>query len=154
MNLKTEALKRMKILVDIGMFKQVYNHFEKTGDALITEEIKRKAGNRTAIKGLLFSKSEINTMPDYKMYDIPKRIKDFETNENAIVYHAILDKTSEGLCLFLFYVSDSKKYWRRAKKDLRNKKAIVYSMNLTNGSLSDDKYILFFPSHGSLVRVF
>lgn len=137
---KAEAVERLKILnKNYELMKNVVNDFEKKDLLYFSEQ--------TPLGGILYWCTEEN---GYKKYvDL---IKNFEKENNAIVYHAIHCYTEFGELLNLLYVSKYKSEWKTDKMDLIEGISLVYCYNLDDEWCSEFGSISIAGKSGGLIR--
>ena len=128
---KEEAIKRMNIL---GLFKPCIKAFEKYDEVQLTEPT-----------GGLY---EFNDDAELKA-----KIKEFETEYDALVYHVIHTYTQFGELYNFLYVSDYKEEWEFDRADVKAGYAIAYVWNKTDEWMSEMGSIAIRELFGGLVRV-
>ena len=128
---KEEAIKRMNIL---GLFKPCIKAFEKYDEVQLTEPT-----------GGLY---EFNDDAELKA-----KIKEFETEYDALVYHVIHTYTQFGELYNFLYVSDYKEEWEFDRADVEAGYAIAYVWNKTDEWMSEMGSIAIRELFGGLVRV-
>ena len=79
-------------------------------------------------------------------------VKDFEAENNAVVYHIIKTYTSIGCMLSVFYVSDDESEWEMDKEDMKTGEQLCYVKNIDNEDCSEFGYIQFKRCFGGIVR--
>ena len=128
---KQEAIKRMEVL---GLFKPCIKSFTKYDEVQMSEQT-----------GGLYEFSddaELNT-----------KIKEFEEEHDALVYHVIHTYTEFGELYSFLYVSDNDEEWDMDREDLYDGYIIAYVWNKTNDYLSEFGGIMVKERIGGLVRV-
>lgn len=127
---KFEAVKRLKML---GLYPTVITDFEKKGKLYLSES-----------DGILFCLSE----------DEKEMIKQWEQEQNSLVYHVVKTNTNFGLLYSLLYVSDTEDEWEMESDDVNELTPFVYVVNKTEPMFSEFGSITIMPKNGGLVRVF
>lgn len=130
-NKKEEAIKRMQIL---GLFRPCIKAFEKYDELQLTEP-----------NGSLYEFSgdeELNA-----------KIKEFEEEYNALVYHVIHTYTQFGELYNFLYVSDYEEEWEYDNADVKEGYAVAYVWNKTDEWMSEIGSIVVREFIGGLVRV-
>lgn len=128
---KEEAIKRMKVL---GLFKPCIKSFEKYDELQLTEPT-----------GGLYEfgdNAELN-----------EKIKEFEEEYNALVYHVIHTYTQFGELYNFLYVSDYEEEWEMDNADIVDGYAVAYVWNKSDDFLSELGGIAVRERFGGLVRV-
>lgn len=128
---KEEAIKRMKVL---GLFKPCIKAFEKYDELQLTEPT-----------GGLYEfgdNAEVNA-----------KIKEFEEEYNALVYHVIHTYTQFGELYNFLYVSDYEEEWEYDNEDVKAGYAVAYVWNKTDEWMSELGGIAVRERFGGLVRV-
>lgn len=128
---KEEAIKRMKVL---GLFKPCINAFEKYDELQLTEPT-----------GGLY---EFNDNAE-----LNAKIKEFEEEYNALVYHVIHTYTQFGELYNFLYVSDYEEEYEFEMEELEDGYAIAYVWNKTDEWMSELGGIAVRERFGGLVRV-
>lgn len=128
---KEEAIKRMKVL---GLFKPCINAFEKYDELQLTEPT-----------GGLY---EFNDNAE-----LNAKIKEFEEEYNALVYHVIHTYTQFGELYNFLYVSDYEEEYEFEMEELEDGYAIAYVWNKTDEWMSEFGGIAVRERFGGLVRV-
>lgn len=129
-----EAVKRMKML---GLYEQVIDDFEKTGRVYYSE--------RTSLGGILYW---LDNNPDWE-----ERVKRFEEEHNAVVYHAVHNYTEFGELLALLYISDEEEEWEYEQMDIQDGYVFSYCINFNAPECSEFGSIVVRQMAGGLVRV-
>ena len=114
---KQEALKRLEILKEKGLLKNVVDDFKKNDLIYYSEQ--------TKMGGILYYCTQSNGADKYV-----KIIEEFEKEHNAIVYHAIHIFTEFGELLNLLYVSSYDEEYEQVKQDLKENYVFSYVINL------------------------
>lgn len=128
---KEEAIKRMKVL---GLFKPCIKAFEKYDELQLTEPT-----------GGLY---EFNDNAE-----LNAKIKEFEEEYNALVYHVIHTYTQFGELYNFLYVSDYPEEYEYEMEELEDGYAIAYVWNKSDDWLSELGGIAVRERFGGLVRV-
>jgi hypothetical protein len=82
-----------------------------------------------------------------------ERVKAFEQEHNATVYHVVKNNTEFGELETYFYVCAHKSEWYMDQEDIEMNVAMCYVQNLTDPSFSEFGSIGFQSANGGLVRV-
>lgn len=130
-NKKAEAIKRMKAL---GLFNPCIKVFEKHDEVQLTEP-----------NGGLYEfrdDAELN-----------EKIKAFEEEHNALVYHVIHTYTQFGELYSFLFVSDYEEEWEMDNEDVKDGYAIAYVWNKSDDWCSEMGSIVVQERFGGLVRV-
>lgn len=130
-NKKAEAIKRMQVL---GLFKPCIKAFEKYDEVQLTEP-----------NGGLYEFSDNE--------DLNTKIKEFEEEYNALVYHVIHTYTQFGELYNFLYVSDYEEEWEYDREDVKAGYAVAYVWNKTDEWMSEIGGIAVRELFGGLVRV-
>lgn len=117
---KTEAINRMKAL---DLYKSYIKAFEDRDEIFMSE-----------MTGGVYEFSENTALVD--------KIKEFETEHNALVYHVIRTVTQFGELYTFLYVSDYKEEWDMDNEDIKDGYALAYVWN------KDDEWCSEFGSIG------
>ena len=128
---KEEAIKRMKVL---GLFKPCIKSFEKYDELQLTEPT-----------GGLYEfgdNAELNA-----------KIKEFEEEYNALVYHVIHTYTQFGELYNFLYVNDCEEEWEMDNADIVDGYVVAYVWNKSDDFLSEIGSIVVREIIGGLVRV-
>ena len=123
-----EAVERMKLL---ELYPTVINEF-----------INEKVINKSEHIGILYWLDD----------DEKKFVKDFEDENNAVVYHIIKTYTTIGCMLSVFYVSADEAEWESDREDIKIGEQLCYVKNIDNEDCSECGFICFKKSFGGLVR--
>lgn len=123
-----EAVERMKLL---ELYPTVINEF-----------INEKVINKSEHIGILYWLDD----------DEKKFVKDFEDENNAVVYHIIKTYTTIGCMLSVFYVSADEAEWESDREDIKIGEQLCYVKNIDNEDCSEFGFICFKKSFGGLVR--
>ena len=138
---KQEALKRLEILKEKGLLKNVVDDFKKNDLIYYSEQ--------TKMGGILYYCTQSNGADKYV-----KIIEEFEKEHNAIVYHAIHIFTEFGELLNLLYVSSYDEEYEQDKQDLKENYAFSYVVNLNDEMFSDFGSIVYKVKSGGLIRTY
>lgn len=130
-NKKAEAIKRMKIL---GLFKPCIRAFEKYDEVQLTEP-----------NGGLYEFGDNE--------ELNAKIKEFEEEYNALVYHVIHTYTQFGELYNFLYVSDYEEEWEYDNDDVQVGYAVAYVWNKSDDWMSEIGGIAVRELFGGLVRV-
>lgn len=113
MDKKSEAIKRMKAL---GLYKPVITQFEKEN---------------------LINQSEPPMGACYWLDEVQlERVRKFEKDFNAVVYHVIHDWTNFGELESYLFVSDYPEEWDEDMEDIKDGYAVAYVYNV-DGDFAD-----------------
>ena len=123
-----EAVERMKLL---ELYPTVINEF-----------INEKVINKSEHIGILYWLDD----------DEKKFVKDFEDENNAVVYHIIKTYTTIGCMLSVFYVSADEAEWESDREDMKIGEQLCYVKNIDNDDCSEFGYICFQKNCGGLMR--
>lgn len=126
---KLEAVKRLKML---ELYPTVVKDFEKSRKIYLSES-----------DGILFCLSK----------DEKEMVKQWEQEQNSLVYHVIKTNTNFGLLYSLLYVSDTQEEWEMESDDVNELTPFVYVVNKTEPMFSEFGSIAIMPKNGGLVRV-
>lgn len=129
---KEEAVERMKKL---GLMPQVI------------EEFKEGKLNFSESAGFLYWIDE-NTE-----HDLLNRVKAFEKEYNAVVYHVIHNLTEFGELYSYLYVSAYEEEWEYDRADIDFGYAVAYVENIDDGNCSEFGSIVIKPTNGGLMRI-
>lgn len=128
---KTEAINRMKAL---DLFEPCIKAFESRNEVQLSE----------MTGGLYeFSRDE----------ELNAKIKEFEEEYNALVYHVIHTYTSFGEMYSFLYVSDYEEEWAMDNEDIQDNYAMSYVWNKDYPDFSEFGSIGIRQKFGGLVRV-
>ena len=130
-NKKAEAIKRMKIL---GLFKPCIRAFEKYDEVQLTEP-----------NGGLYEFGDNE--------ELNAKIKEFEEEHNALVYHVIHNYTQFGELYSFLFVSDYEEEWEMDNEDVKDGYAVAYVWNKSDDWCSEMGSIVIQERFGGLVRV-
>lgn len=130
-NKKVEAIKRMEVL---GLFKPCINAFKKYDELQLTEPT-----------GGLY---EFNDNEE-----LNAKIKEFEEEYDALVYHVIHTYTQFGELYNFLYVSDYEEEYEFEMEELEDGYVIAYVWNKTDDWMSELGGIVVKEKWGGLVRV-
>lgn len=79
-------------------------------------------------------------------------IAKFETEHNALVYHAVYTPTEFGRCFSMLFVGQYEDEWELDREDIRNHTPIAMVINLDDEWCSDMGSIGVTPMFGGLIR--
>ena len=127
---KAEAIKRMKML---DLYNPYIKAFEKKGEIFLSE-----------MTGGVY---EISNEDELKA-----KIKEFETECNALVYHVIHTFTQFGELYSFLYVSDYEEEWEMDNEDIAVGYALAYVWNVTDEWCSEIGSIGIKGKFGGIVR--
>ena len=127
---KNEAIKRMEAL---KLDKTCINAFKK-GKPWMSE-------------------SRYGSLYEINDKEVKDKIKKFENEYNATVYHLIHNLTEFGELYSIFYVSTNEEEWEQDKQDLKEGYAFVYVYNKDDEFCSEFGSIGFKRNIGGLVRI-
>jgi hypothetical protein len=130
-NKKVEAIKRMEML---GLFKPCIKAFTKYDELQLTEP-----------NGGLYEFSD--------NAELNAKIKEFEEEYDALVYHVIHTYTQFGELYNFLYVSDYEEEWEYDNTDIADGYVVAYVWNKTDEYLSEIGGIVVRERFGGLVRV-
>ena len=130
-NKKTEAIKRMKAL---DLFKPCINAFAKRNEVQLSE-----------MTGGLY---EFNSNTE-----LTEKVKEFENEYNALVYHVIHTFTEFGELYHFLYVSDYEEEWEMDNDDIKENYVMSYVWNKNDDICSEFGTIAVRQKFGGLVRV-
>jgi hypothetical protein len=128
---KEEAIKRMR---EFGLFNPCIKAFEKYDELQLTEPT-----------GGLY---EFNSNEELNV-----KIKEFENEYDALVYHVIHTYTQFGELFNFLYVSDYEEEWEYDNEDIKAGYAVAYVWNRTDEWMSEIGGIAVQERFGGLVRV-
>jgi hypothetical protein len=127
---KAEAIKRMKAL---DLYKPYINLFEKADEIFMSE-----------MTGGVYEFSE-NT-------ELVAKVKEFETENNALVYHVIHTSTQFGELYNFLYISDHQEEWEMDNEYISGGYALAYVWNKTDEWCSEFGSIGVRGKFGGIVR--
>lgn len=130
-NKKKEALKRMELL---GLFKPCIKAFNRHDEVQLSEPT-----------GGLYEFSDNEKLN--------AKIKEFEEDYNALVYHVIHSYTEFGELYSFLFVSDYEEEWEMDIADIKGGYAIAYVWNRSDDWMSEMGGIAVRELFGGLVRV-
>jgi len=128
---KEEAIKRMNVL---GLFKPCIKSFEKYDELQLTEPT-----------GGLY---EFNDNAE-----LNAKVKEFEEEYDALVYHVIHTYTQFGELFNFLYVSDYEEEWEMDNADIAEGYVVAYVWNKSDDWMSEIGSIVVRERFGGLVRV-
>ena len=138
---KQEAIKRLKILRQQGLLKNVVDDFRKNNLIYYSEQ--------TQLGGVLYWCTQANGANRFV-----KVIEEFEQEHNATVYHAIHCYTEFGELLNLLYVSDYEEEWQQDRQDLKENYSFCYVVNLDAEIFSEFGSVGINIVNGGLIRIY
>jgi hypothetical protein len=130
-NKKVEAIKRMEML---GLFKPCIKAFERHDEVQLTEP-----------NGGLYEFSDDE--------ELNAKIKEFEEQYNALVYHVIHTYTQFGELYSFLFISDYEEEWEMDIADVKDGYVIDYVWNKSDDWMSEMGSIVVRELFGGLVRV-
>ena len=128
---KEEAIKRMKML---GLFGPCIKAFDRHDEVQLTEP-----------NGGLYEFSDNE--------ELNAKVKKFEEDYNALVYHVIHTYTQFGELYSFLFVSDYEEEWEYDIADLKDGYVIAYVWNKSDDWCSEMGSIVVRELCGGLVRV-
>ena len=128
---KTEAIKRMKTL---DLYTPYIKAFEKKDEIFLSE----------MTGGVYEITNEI---------ELKNKIKEFEAEYNALVYHVIHTMTAFGELYSFLYISDYEEEWEMDNEDIADGYALAYVWNKTDEWCSEFGTIGVQGKFGGIVRV-
>ena len=128
---KTEAIKRMKAL---GLFTPCIKHFDKYDEVQLSE-----------MTGGLYEFS--------REAELTAKVKEFEAEYNALVYHVIHTFTQFGELYNFLYVSDHEEEWEMDNDDIKDNYVMCYVWNKDDDWCSEFGTIAVRQKFGGLVRI-
>lgn len=128
---KEEAIKRMQVL---DLFKPCIEMFAKYDEVQLSE----MTGGLYEFSGNI---------------DLTEKIKEFETENNALVYHVIHCYTNFGELYNFLYVSDYEEEWEYDNEDIKDNYVMSYVWNQSDDFCSEFGTIVVNQKFGGLVRV-
>ncbi len=121
---KIEAIKRLKILQKkFGLLENVITEFEKEDTLYYSEYVNK------CCPAILYWVSNIE--------EYENKIKQFEKEHDALVYHAILTPTTFGTILTLLYVTEQEEVWEEDREHLQEGIPLAYCINLEDDTCSE-----------------
>lgn len=129
-NKKAEAIKRMKML---DLYNPYIKAFEKKDEIFLSE-----------MTGGVY---EISNEDELKA-----KIKEFEAEYNALVYHIIHTFTEFGELYNFLYISDYEEEWEMDDEDIAAGYALAYVWNVTDEWCSEIGSIGVKSKFGGIVR--
>ena len=128
---KEEAIKRMNVL---GLFKPCIKAFTKYDELQLTEPT-----------GGLYEFGDNE--------ELNAKVKEFEEEYDALVYHVIHTYTQFGELFNFLYVSDYEEEWEMDNADIEDGYAVAYVWNKSDDWMSEIGSIVVRERFGGLVRV-
>ena len=128
---KEEALKRMKAL---KLFDPCIKSFKNKDEVQLSEY----TGGLYEFSGNA---------------ELTERVREFEKEYNALVYHVIHSPTTFGDLYNLLYVSDHQEEWDMDNEDIKDFYVMCYVWNKTDDWCSEFGTIAVQPRFGGIVRV-
>lgn len=139
---KNEAIMRLEILNKrYGLMKNVVDDFKKNNLLYYSEQ--------TRLGGILYWCTKENGAENFV-----EKVKEFEEEHNATVYHVIHCHTEFGELLNLMYVSENQEEWEQDKQDLLENYCFVYSYNLYYERCSEFGEVGINVVNGGLIRTY
>ena len=140
--MREEAIARLQILEKKGLHPNVLREFETEGTVNYSERV----SFGVAAVGVLYWLNANDECAD--------KVKEFERENNAIVYHATVEYFREiGTMLDLFYVSAYEEEWEQDRADLEDGYALCYVAALDSPDCSEFGSIAFKVAGGGLIRI-
>ena len=130
-----EAKKRLRILVEKGLIREVETAFVEESTVYYSEH------------GILYWLMENNHCD--KLVEVKNRI---EEEYGALVYFAILSHTEFGTCLSLMLIGKYDEEWEKDLEDLKDGYCFTWTENLDYPECSEFGSIGFKGRMGGLVR--
>ena len=130
-NKKEEAIKRMIVL---GLFQPCIKAFEKYDEVQLTEPY-----------GGLYEFSDDS--------ELKAKVKEFEEEYDALVYHVIHTYTQFGELYNFLFVSDYAEEWKYDNEDIKSGYAVAYVWNKSDEWCSEMGSIAVREFGGGLLRV-
>lgn len=127
---KAEAIKRMKTL---DLYKPYITLFEKDNQIFLSE-----------MTGGVYEFSDDE--------ELVAKVKAFEEENNALVYHVIRTMTTFGELYNFLYVSDYEEEWEMDNEDIKDGYALAYVWNKTDEWCSEFGSIGVRGQFGGIVR--
>lgn len=138
---KEEAIARLNILKNKGLMHCVLRSFAKKDSELYYSEF-------NGICGALYYLNDLGgAKPEWI-----ELVKEFEEQNNALVYHVTHQFTNIGELLNVFYVSDYDEEWEYDREDLKNNYSLAYVYNLSDMDCSEFGTIGYSVIGGGVVR--
>ncbi len=128
---KEEAIKRMKAL---GLYKPYITFFEKNDKIFMSE-----------MTGGVYEFDDNE--------ELVAKVKAFEEEYDALVYHVIRTLTQFGELYSFLFVSQYEEEWEMDNADIQNGYALVYVWNKTDEWCSEFGSIGIAERFGGLVRI-
>lgn len=146
---KAEALARMKIM---QMSDEVVFQFREHDKVFVSYlDVYNRLMDNDHMKKFIVVPFEpwINAMSDNDICRVEKRIKKFEEEYNALVYHI----SWQGPFVTMLYVSQWDEEWKEDRWDISGKGyQVAYVMNLEDDILSELGGVILEPACGGVVR--
>ena len=136
---KEEAIKRLEILREKGLLKNVVDDFKKESLIYYSEQ--------TKLGGILYWCTKENNAERYV-----KIIEEFEKEHDVTVYHVIHTYTKYGELLNLLYVTSFEKDWEQDQQDLKENYSFCYVVDLDDKIFSEFGGIGIEVANGGLIR--
>ena len=127
---KAEAIKRMKVL---DLYSAYINAFEKKDQIFMSE-----------MTGGVYEFDD--------NIELVSKVKEFEEENNALVYHVIRTMTQFGELYSFLYVSDYDDEWQMDNDDIADGYAMAYVWNKTDEWLSEFGSIGVQGRFGGIIR--
>lgn len=146
---KAEALTRMKIM---QMSDEVIFQFREHDKVFVSYlDVYNRLMDNDHMKKFIVVPLEpwTNAMSDNDICRVEKRIKKFEEEYNALVYHI----SWQGPFVTMLYVSQWDEEWKEDRWDISGKGyQVAYVMNLEDDILSELGGVILEPACGGVVR--
>lgn len=128
---KEEAIQRMRAL---DLYKPCIEAFNKRDEVQLSE-----------MTGGLYEFSDNEALT--------KKVREFENEHNALIYHVIHTFTQFGELYSFLYVSDHKDEWDYDNEDIKDNYTLAYVWNTSDDWCSEFGTIVVQQKFGGLVRV-
>lgn len=128
---KEEAIQRMRAL---DLYKPCIEAFNKRDEVQLSE-----------MTGGLYEFSDNAALV--------KKVREFENEHNALIYHVIHTFTQFGELYSFLYVSDHKDEWDYDNEDIKDNYTLAYVWNTSDDWCSEFGTIAVKQKFGGLVRV-
>lgn len=137
---KKEALDRLKILhKEFQTMDSIVKEYEKDNTIFYSEY------QNETFQGILYW---ISNNEEFEC-----AIKEFEEQNNALVYHAVLTPLTYGRTLTLLYVSQYQEEWKKDREELIEGLPLAYVINLDDENMSEFGGIQIIGVNGGISRI-